>query len=41
MSGSVFIAHRIGIPLFITGGIGGIHRDGHNSKPTMYWLIKN
>uniref|UniRef100_A0A668A5M8 Zgc:136858 n=1 Tax=Myripristis murdjan TaxID=586833 RepID=A0A668A5M8_9TELE len=24
-------AHRAGIPVFVTGGIGGVHRDGENS----------
>ncbi|XP_037834240.1 pseudouridine-metabolizing bifunctional protein C1861.05 isoform X2 [Kryptolebias marmoratus] len=24
-------AHRAGIPVFVTGGIGGVHRDGQNS----------
>lgn len=27
-------AHRAGIPVFVTGGIGGVHRDGENSKQT-------
>uniref|UniRef100_A0A3B4E9D4 Carbohydrate kinase PfkB domain-containing protein n=1 Tax=Pygocentrus nattereri TaxID=42514 RepID=A0A3B4E9D4_PYGNA len=24
-------AHKVGIPVFVTGGIGGVHRDGENS----------
>lgn len=27
-------AHRAGIPVFVTGGIGGVHKDGENSKKT-------
>lgn len=27
-------AHRAGIPVFVTGGIGGVHRDGEDSKQT-------
>uniref|UniRef100_A0A3Q2UTT7 Zgc:136858 n=1 Tax=Haplochromis burtoni TaxID=8153 RepID=A0A3Q2UTT7_HAPBU len=31
-------AHRAGIPVFVTGGIGGVHRDGENSElsPTFF-----
>lgn len=25
-------AHQAGIPVFVTGGIGGVHRDGENSE---------
>ena len=25
-------AHRAGIPVFVTGGIGGVHREGENSE---------
>ncbi|RKP35973.1 Indigoidine synthase A family protein [Dimargaris cristalligena] len=28
---TMLIAHQCGIPLFVTGGIGGVHRDGHRS----------
>lgn len=27
-------AHQVGIPVFVTGGIGGVHRDGENSELT-------
>jgi len=26
-------AHKAGIEVFVTGGIGGVHREGENSKP--------
>lgn len=32
MSGTMIAAHKAGIPVFVTGGIGGVHRDGENSK---------
>ncbi len=25
-------AHKVGIPVFVTGGIGGVHRGGETSK---------
>lgn len=25
------IAHMVGIKVFVTGGIGGVHREGHNT----------
>ncbi|XP_061772992.1 uncharacterized protein zgc:136858 isoform X2 [Nerophis ophidion] len=31
VSATMIAAHRAGIPVFVTGGIGGVHRDGHNS----------
>jgi pseudouridine-5'-phosphate glycosidase/pseudouridine kinase len=31
VSGTLSIAHKVGIPLFVTGGMGGVHRDGHIS----------
>ncbi|KAM6937228.1 uncharacterized protein FYW49_021029 isoform 2-T2 [Xenentodon cancila] len=31
VSTTMIAAHRAGIPVFVTGGIGGVHRDGHNS----------
>uniref|UniRef100_A0A3P9J3P0 Zgc:136858 n=1 Tax=Oryzias latipes TaxID=8090 RepID=A0A3P9J3P0_ORYLA len=31
VSATMIAAHRVGIPVFVTGGIGGVHRDGHNS----------
>lgn len=34
MSATMIAAHRAGIPVFVTGGIGGVHRDGEDSKQT-------
>lgn len=34
VSATMIAAHRAGIPVFVTGGIGGVHRDGENSKQT-------
>lgn len=31
VSGTMVLAHAAGIPIFATGGIGGVHRGGHNS----------
>ncbi|XP_071753678.2 uncharacterized protein LOC139910311 [Centroberyx gerrardi] len=31
VSGTMIAAHRAGIPVFVTGGVGGVHRDGENS----------
>ncbi|KAG7454455.1 hypothetical protein MATL_G00259880 [Megalops atlanticus] len=31
VSGTMIAAHRANIPVFVTGGIGGVHRDGENS----------
>ncbi|KAJ8373715.1 hypothetical protein SKAU_G00042950 [Synaphobranchus kaupii] len=31
VSGTMIAAHRAHIPVFVTGGIGGVHRDGENS----------
>ncbi|XP_007252903.3 uncharacterized protein zgc:136858 [Astyanax mexicanus] len=31
VSGTMIAAHRAGIHVFVTGGIGGVHRDGENS----------
>ncbi|XP_061578464.1 uncharacterized protein zgc:136858 [Cololabis saira] len=31
VSATMIAAHRAGIHVFVTGGIGGVHRDGHNS----------
>uniref|UniRef100_A0A3B3ZQI6 Carbohydrate kinase PfkB domain-containing protein n=1 Tax=Periophthalmus magnuspinnatus TaxID=409849 RepID=A0A3B3ZQI6_9GOBI len=30
VSATMIAAHRAGIPVFVTGGIGGVHRDGEN-----------
>lgn len=32
MSATMLCAHQVGIPVFVTGGIGGVHREGENSK---------
>lgn len=32
VSATMIAAHRAGIPVFVTGGIGGVHRDGEDSK---------
>lgn len=32
VSATMIAAHRAGIPVFVTGGIGGVHRNGENSK---------
>jgi pseudouridine-5'-phosphate glycosidase/pseudouridine kinase len=31
VSATMVLAHAAGIRVFVTGGIGGVHRDGHNS----------
>ncbi|KAL5014929.1 hypothetical protein ScPMuIL_009199 [Solemya velum] len=31
VSGTMLIAHKVGIPIFVTGGVGGVHRDGENT----------
>ncbi|XP_070763979.1 uncharacterized protein [Enoplosus armatus] len=31
VSATMIAAHRAGVPVFVTGGIGGVHRDGENS----------
>ncbi|XP_064381865.1 uncharacterized protein LOC135330853 [Halichondria panicea] len=31
VSGTMVCAHKVGIPLFVTGGLGGVHRDGEQS----------
>ncbi|XP_029992046.1 pseudouridine-metabolizing bifunctional protein C1861.05 isoform X2 [Sphaeramia orbicularis] len=31
VSATMIAVHRVGIPVFVTGGIGGVHRDGENS----------
>ena len=32
VAGTMMCAYRVGIPVFVTGGIGGVHRDGEDSK---------
>ncbi|KAI8906394.1 Indigoidine synthase A like protein-domain-containing protein [Gorgonomyces haynaldii] len=31
VSGTMIAAHQAGIPVFVTGGIGGVHRNGHQT----------
>uniref|UniRef100_H3DEZ4 Zgc:136858 n=1 Tax=Tetraodon nigroviridis TaxID=99883 RepID=H3DEZ4_TETNG len=31
VSATMIAAHRAGVPVFVTGGIGGVHRDGENT----------
>ncbi|XP_038553987.1 pseudouridine-metabolizing bifunctional protein C1861.05 isoform X2 [Micropterus salmoides] len=31
VSATMIAAHQAGVPVFVTGGIGGVHRDGENS----------
>jgi hypothetical protein len=31
----MIIAHRAGIPVFVTGGIGGVHRGAEHSTCTL------
>lgn len=41
VSGTMIAAHKAGIPVFVTGGIGGVHRGGENSKKinTFYFSL--
>lgn len=32
VSGTMIAAHLAGIRVFVTGGVGGVHRDGENCK---------
>ncbi len=32
VSGTMIIAHQAGIPVFVTGGVGGVHRGAETSK---------
>ena len=32
VSGTMVCAHKAGIPLFVTGGLGGVHREGEKSE---------
>ncbi|XP_030399907.1 pseudouridine-metabolizing bifunctional protein C1861.05-like [Gopherus evgoodei] len=31
VSGTMIVAHKAGIPVFVTGGIGGVHREGEKT----------
>ncbi|OXB70332.1 UNVERIFIED_CONTAM: hypothetical protein H355_002210 [Colinus virginianus] len=39
VSGTMIAAHKAGIPVFVTGGIGGVHRGGENSKKINAYYI--
>lgn len=39
VSATMIAAHRAGITVFVTGGIGGVHRDGQNSEQTCCKII--
>jgi pseudouridine-5'-phosphate glycosidase/pseudouridine kinase len=32
VSGTMIAAHKAGIPIFVTGGIGGVHRGAESCK---------
>lgn len=32
VAGTMIATRLLGIDVFVTGGIGGVHRDGENSK---------
>lgn len=32
VSGTLFVANSVGINVFVTGGMGGVHRHGNISK---------
>ena len=32
VSATMLAAHKADLPLFVTGGVGGVHRDGENSE---------
>lgn len=35
----MIVAHNAGIPVFVTGGIGGVHRAGEKSKRNIIYFI--
>ena len=39
MSGTMIAAHTAGIPVFVTGGIGGVHRGASESKFSIVYII--
>ena len=45
VAGTMVIANSVGIEMFVTGGIGGVHRGAENSEPhhhsslTEHWLM--
>ena len=40
VAGTMVLAHSVGIQLFITGGIGGVHRGAENSAFLRYGLVR-
>lgn len=36
MSGTMVCANKVGISLFVTGGLGGVHRDGEKCMENVY-----
>ena len=40
MSATMLCAHKAGIPVFVTGGIGGVHREGEKSKKIPFAFIE-
>jgi pseudouridine-5'-phosphate glycosidase/pseudouridine kinase len=36
VAGTIYIAQSVGIPLFVTGGIGGVHRGAESSTFTAH-----
>lgn len=40
VAGTMLCAHRAGIPIFVTGGIGGVHRGGEKSKAGRHTSVK-
>ena len=41
MSGTMIAAHATGIPVFVTGGIGGVHRDAQSSNWFFFSSFEN
>ena len=33
VAATIMTAERAGVPIFVTGGLGGVHRGGENSEP--------
>ena len=40
VASTMHLAHQAGIATFVTGGIGGVHRDGHNSMDVSADLLE-
>jgi len=39
VAGTMYIAQSVGIPLFVTGGIGGVHRGAESSTSCLPYLF--